>query len=306
MFEGDGPGCPQRIQEIQLYRDAKRIDFSTRLLKDPDPSLELYLSFPFAVEQPRFRYETALGVVEAIRDQLPGTSTDAYSVQRFVDVCNESRGVTWSSLDAPVVLFGRLWPLFVSPAHHNQCPPGFIHDALTTPEEFKHGHLYALLATNNYGTNFASSQSGDMLFRFSITSRSGGWNPVAAYQHALAVTTPLESVTHECEGGGSAPPHGSFAEVTPATVELMALKWAEDGDGLIVRVREAVGRPVESVITLPFVEIESVTCCNLVEEDEGELSHRDNTITVALTPFEVATFRVRTPSGVRSWTEQPW
>ena len=61
-------GCPQRTQEITLYNNIKRIDFANRILKDATPGLELYFAFPFAADQPQFRYEASNAVIEPIRD----------------------------------------------------------------------------------------------------------------------------------------------------------------------------------------------------------------------------------------------
>lgn len=83
VVEGSAAGCPVRVQEIALYADVKRVDVATRLLRDASPLWEIYIAFPFRVEDPRFRYEGTDSVVEPLADQLPGSNSDAHAVQHL-------------------------------------------------------------------------------------------------------------------------------------------------------------------------------------------------------------------------------
>ena len=47
---------------------------------------------------------------------------------------------------------------------------------------------------------------------------------------------------------GTLPRSGSFASLRPASLQLLALKPAFDGDGLVVRVRETSGRTAKAVL----------------------------------------------------------
>ena len=45
-------------------------------------------------------------VVRPEVDQLPGACKNWFTVQRWVDVSNDEYGVTWATLDAPLVEVG--------------------------------------------------------------------------------------------------------------------------------------------------------------------------------------------------------
>ena len=145
----------------------------TRILRDATPLLELHLAFAFALTDPLFAYEATNAVIQPILDRLPGANTDAYAVQHWVSMPDRAGGVAWSSLEAPIVELGGLWPGDVSQAHHGVTPPGYGHAFLRTPEELRRGHIYSYIMNNNFRTNFQPVQVTDALFRYVITTHDG-------------------------------------------------------------------------------------------------------------------------------------
>lgn len=287
------PGCPQRTQEIVLYDGLKRIDFATRLLKDSTGLMEVYIAFPFDLQRPQFRFEASNSVIEPIRDQLPGSNTDAYALQHWADVCDETGGVTWTSLDAPVMELGGLWPGYVSEAHHCVTPPGFGHDFLRDPAQLDRGHIYSYVFANNFRVNFQPVQLADVLFRYSITTHSGDWRAGRAGRFGWQAMMPLMAVGVLGPQVGSLGASESFCQVDPLNIMLSALKRAEDGDGLIVRLIETMGRPTRAVVTLPRLEIDEAFATNLVEENGATLSCERHRTWVDLPAYGIATVRCR-------------
>ena len=306
VVTGSAPGCPQRTQEIILYRDVKRIDFATRLLKDPDYTREIFFAFPFAVEKPRFHYEAGLSVIEPIEDQLPGTNTDAASIQHYASVANQKWGVTWTSREAPIALFSEIWPGYVSPAHHNLTPPNFVHDFLSDPSQFEHGHIYSLVLSNNYETNFYTSQCGDMLFRYSITSHAGPWNSDRAKGFGWNVSNPLDAVYLARNPSGSLPPTHGFLELDSEHVELIGLKQAEDGNGIIVRLLETAGKGGTIRLKQNLGKTVAARSTNLAEEDSGLLKSTFDVVEVPVRPWAPSTVRLILAERAPEWKERPW
>jgi hypothetical protein len=300
VVRGDGPGCPQRTQEIILYDSIRRIDFANRLLKDATPLLELYFAFPFAADKPQFRYEASNAVIEPIRDQLPGSNTDAYAAQHWVSVWDAGGGVTWSSLEAPVMEMGGLWPGYVSQAHHGVTPHGYGHEFLRDPAQWEKGHVYSYALVSNFRTNFQPVQVADALFRYSLTSHRGDWCQGRARDFGWAVATPLVSVCIVGPQEGTLPESASFCGVDQSTVLLLAMKGAEDGDGLIIRLAETEGRGTSVTVTVPFLEITQAFKTNLVEENEAVLPHDRHNVRVSLPANGIVTVRCR---GARRWPE---
>ncbi|MCS7221977.1 MAG: glycoside hydrolase family 38 C-terminal domain-containing protein [Anaerolineae bacterium] len=314
IVKGDAPGCPQRMQEIILYDSVKRIDFANRLLRDATPLLELYFAFPFAITRPRFRYEASNAVIEPIRDQLPGTNTDAYAVQHWVMAWDEASGVIWSSLEAPVVALGGLWPGYLSQAHHAVTPPGYGHAFLRDPAQLEKGHIYSYAMVNNFRTNFQPVQVADVLFRYSIQTQriaagqggQAGEDPsslaIRARDFGWAMSTPLVPVCvmgpqgagNRAETGSWLPVTASFCQLDQPNVSVLALKAAEDSDGWIVRLAETEGQEVTVTVTLPFLDIAQAFLTNLVEEDAAVLPYDRHSVRVRMPAHGIVTIRCRT------------
>jgi hypothetical protein len=288
-------GCPQITQEITLFEGVKRIELATRILRDATPLLELHLAFPFALDEPQFAYEASNAVIEPIRDQLPGTNTDAYAVQHWVSVHDRAGGVAWISLEAPIVELGGLWPGYVSQAHHGVTPPGYGHAFLRSPEELRHGHIYSYVMNNNFRTNFQPVQVTDALFRYVITTHDGqqsrdrarrlGWeaavSPVTAYVIGPQ-DGPLPASDTFCQAVADAP-----------GVVLLTLKAAEDGDGLILRLAETGGEDRRAIMHLPYFDIREAWQTNVVEEDQVPLPCTLHTFEASLAAHGLTTVRCR-------------
>jgi alpha-mannosidase len=77
---------------------------------------------------------------------------------------------------------------------------------------------------------------------------------------------------------------------------LGALKLAEDGRGVILRLHEPHG--ARGTATLRFASgVERAERVNLLEEPEGAVEVRDGEILVDVGPFEVLTLRVEPEKG---------
>jgi len=290
-LRGSLDGCPAVTQDLTLYHKIKRIDVAIRLLRDSTPNLELYCAFPFQVANPSFRYEATGAVIEPLRDQLPGTNTDYYAVQHWVEVSNEEAGLLWTALDAPMAEFGGLWPGYVSGAHHGVTPPGYGHPFLQSGEP-KRGHIYSLLMYNNFRTNFVNVHTGEALFRYSLTTRAAerpaGW----AHRFGWGAANPPTTVWMEGPHAGALPSAASFAHVDAPNVMLLTIKRAEDGQGLILRLVETEGRDGEVKVELPLLSIQGACQTNLVEENGPVLPCERHSVRVAMRPYGTATVRV--------------
>ena len=285
-------GHPRVRRTLTLYRGLKRIEFAVRVLKDPTPLLDVHLAFPFVLEAPRFRYEGALSVMNPIDDYLPGAQSDRITVQNWVKVRGKDRTVLWSSLDAPVVSLGKLWPGYVSPAHRCVRGDDRRHFPLKT-EDLAKGWVYSNLFNNNFQTNFAISQTGTVLFRYVMTSRAADFADAEAAAFGWQATTPIETIFTEHERDRTLPVSGAFLKLEPPAVFLVACKRAEDGRGLILRLWNMAAESVAARVELPHVALGRVARTSFAEEDSNEgLDHEGHAFTLEMAAQEVATVRV--------------
>jgi hypothetical protein len=302
VVEGEALGVARRTQEITLYAGVQRLDLANRLLKDATPMLELYFAFPFRLDRPRFAFESSNGVIAPITDQVPGSNTDAYAVQHWAAAYDEKAGVTWCSLEAPVVEFGGLWPGYVSQAHHGARPPSFDHEFLRDPAQLEKGHLYSYVMVNNFRTNFEPFQVADLLFRYSLTTHPGDWRKGGATRFGWAAAAPLEPVFIHGPQAGDYPLAASFCALDQPNIQLLTLKAAEDGEGVVVRLAETDGRETRVKVSVPYLEIERASETNLVEEDGVALPSTPHSVTVTVPAYGLATARLRG----RRWPVIDW
>lgn len=83
-----------------------------------------------------------------------------------------------------------------------------------------------------------------------------------------------------------------MAALAPDTLAISALKGAEDGDGLVIRVAELAGKETDGTLTLPWATVGSARSANSVEVAREPLGHDTHTVRFHLKPFEVVTLRV--------------
>lgn len=285
------PGYPQIVQEIILHANTKRIDFNTRMLKDSTGHLETYVAFPFDLHKPQFNYEGSLAVVEPMKDQFPGSNTHYYAVQHWASASDGEASVVLSSHDAPMMQFGGNWPLYVSQAHHGVTRPDFD-EPFVGPEAVEKGHIYSFVLLNNYRTNFSPVQTGEVLFRFSMTSHSGGWDADACREFGYGVSLPLEYAGIKGPQTGTLPASNCWLEVDGEGVVLLAFKLAEDGRGHIVRVMETGGRARDIRIRTSALAVREALLTNAVEEDLSPLSVEDGSVPVHVGAWDVVTVRL--------------
>ncbi len=292
IVKGDGAGCPQRIQEIRIYDSLKRIDVANRLLKDSTPLLEMYFAFPFNIRNPRIKFEATGSLITPIEDQIPGSNTDYYSLLHWADISDGNGGVTWSSIEAHLAEFGGLWPGYLSGAHHGVTHQGYGHEFLK-PGDITKGHVYSYIMNGNYRTNFEPARVSDMLFRYSFTSHADDWARGKARDFGWGIQNPLVPVIMKGKNEGTLTRSKSFCSIDRPNVHLVAMKVAEDRDGIILRLMETEGMDTTVSMTLPFVDIRETYETNLVEENLGLLSCQRNTVKVHVKAFGISTVRVR-------------
>lgn len=288
-------GHPRVEVTVALWAGDPRIEVFVAVLKDPTPLLQTSVAFPFAIPDGRFTCEMPLCVYDPAADRLPGAFVNRLAVQDWVLLRGSSGSVLWGSLDAPIVSLGRLWPPRVSQAH-SCVPPPHLDGPPQPRTEPCGGTIYSCLTYNNFGTNFAVSQSGPLLFRYCIQPLNRAPDPEECIRFGAESSTPLQTVFTRREGDrppGVLPLAASFARVSPPAVRMLTLKAAEDGHGVIVRLWNPTGADVQARVELPGRTLRAVECVTLAEEpSRGHARLADGAAVVRLAPAAVSTLRL--------------
>ena len=148
------------------------------------------------------------------------------------------------------------------------------------------------MINSNFRTNFRTTQSGDILFRYSITSHKGNWIDGRPRDFGWAAGNPLIPVPVDGKSDGDLPESLSFCQIDKSNIMLLTLKRAEDGEGVIIRLNETEGRNTEVSVTFPMISVEKVYETNLVEVNESLLPFQGQTIKIPIKAFGIKTIRI--------------
>ncbi len=109
LVESDAPGCRKFSREIRVVDGLDRVDILNVLDKKAVRAKEgVHLGYAFNVPDGVMRMDIPWAVERPEIDQIAGSCKNWFSVGRWVDVSNRELGVTWATLDAPMVLVGAI------------------------------------------------------------------------------------------------------------------------------------------------------------------------------------------------------
>lgn len=119
------------------------------------------------------------------KDQLPGANRNWIAFQRWLDISNDKKGVTWCSLDAPVFESGNITANIIGAATNS---PQWIKELQPSAT------IYSWVMNNHWHTNFPLSQQGKVLFRYRIFPHNYGYDASEAAKFGMEQSQPLIAV----------------------------------------------------------------------------------------------------------------
>jgi len=279
IAKATAPGCLDLETEIFLYRGVKRVEIVNRLRKKETLEPEaVYFAFPFKVDGGTFVFEIADGMMRPEIDQLPGTTRDWQTVQHWVEVSNRDASLVWSPVEAPLVQFGDIntgkW---------------------LKKLEITNASLFSYAMNNYWMTNFKASQGGLVVFRYNLTTRAGGTDPVKSSYFGWEVHTPLVAAWIPDGTRGTLNGTGqSFFRVDQPHVILQSVKEAEDGQGIILRLREIGGKNTEVRVKSPLFAPGkfSAVLTDMGETNEKPAAVSGDEIVVPVRAWSIQTVRI--------------
>ena len=174
VFSSDAPGSHGLEREIRLYRPGNEVEIINTLDKEKTYFPEsVFFTFPFRMPGGRTLIDIARGAYRPGKDQLPGSCKNYFTVQRWVDISDDQKGVTWFTPDAPMIELGHIT------TDANQT--GWLRQ-VQQPEQ----HILSYVMNNYWGTNYKASQEGKTVFRYRII-------PHRRFDRALAKKQGIET-----------------------------------------------------------------------------------------------------------------
>jgi alpha-mannosidase len=203
VSEAVAPGARSVTREVRVVSGLDRVDLRVTIDKSAVRTPEgVHLAFPLRVRGGQLRFDVASGVVRPDSDQLSGSAKNFIEAQSWVDVSNDSLGVTVATPDAPLVEIGGI----------NAESPWMR--ALPPSQTF-----FSYVMNNYWHTNYKADQEGPVTFRYALHPHHA-FRADAAARFGAEAREPLLVVAATGRGPSSVP----LLSVAPAVVLVTALR----------------------------------------------------------------------------------
>jgi hypothetical protein len=294
-IESSAPGCNSLVRRVRLVAGADWLELLNVVDKKPSPrnpyhddadearqwaqfggKESVHFAFPFAIPDGQLHMDIPLAEMRPEIDQLPGSCKNWLPVGRWIDVANENHGVTWVTLDAPLVEVGEVSATLAG----SQRNPILWRDSIAPTQK-----LYSAVINNYWETNYCASQEGLVEFRYAIRAHSG-YDSAAASRFAIGLSQPLPA-----SAASSEPPVSSLFRVEPTDVLVLTLKPSDDGQALIISLFGASGEHRKARLHWPLTQPRRVWLTDL---SERPIEPIDGDIDIA--GWEVVALRVESIS----------
>lgn len=260
------------VQDMRFYACSPRIDFVTRC-DWHEKRILLKTAFPFAVDAAQSVAETAFGCLRRPMTRNSPVEDEMFEtpMHRFVDLSGDGYGVSllndgkygYDGKGKTLRLTLLKSPAYAEfqPAHEQPNPIPFVETPTAWADQGLHEFTYSLWP-----------HAGDLA--------AGG-----TIREARLLNSPLTLL----DGGST---QEGFIHLDTENVVAETLKGADDGNGFVLRLYEAVGQATRTRVTLDR-RITSVTACNLLEESQGAPRRlTGGRLNLRFRPFEIKSFRL--------------
>ncbi|MBE3097511.1 MAG: glycosyl hydrolase, partial [Planctomycetes bacterium] len=277
VAESDAPGCNRLVREVRVTAGLDRVDLINLLDKKAVREKEgVHLGFAFNVKDGIMRMDTPFAVVRPEQDQIPGACKNWFTVQRWVDVSNADVGVTWATVDAPLVEVGGLTAYLIG---------GLAGSPLWLEHIEPSQTLYSWAMNNHWHTNYRADQDGPTTFRYALRPH-GAFDAAAAQRFGIEQSQPLVAAP----AAAGEPPAAPLRRVEPAGVLVTAFKPSRDGKAWIVRLFNTCDQPQTAALTWS-APAPAVIRLKGFEGDTGERVAGP----IRMAPYEIVTLRAARP-----------
>ncbi len=248
-------------QRLTIYQASPRIDFRTEIDWQEGQTL-LKAAFPVNVRATRATYDIQFGQIER-----PTHWNTSWDYARF-----EVPAHKWADLSEGNYGVALL----------NDCKYGY---------DIKDNVMRLTLLKSAIRPD-AMADKGKHLFTYSLLPHAGEWRDSSLLQEGYTLNNPLLTKLLPANPAGSLAGAFEFASLDTENVILETVKKAEDEDAWILRLYESKQHRCDKV-TLRFGRpVSRVVACNLMEEEEQAVDHTSESLTFAIAPYEILTYKV--------------
>jgi len=269
--------------EVAVYNELKRIDIVNRVHKGEVESREaVYFAFPFLLSHPELSYQIQNVWVRPNADQLPGAPRLWFATQNGISARSDGVAIAWTTPDAPLITLTD-----IDRGHWQPTPA------------IDNAHIYSWVMNNYWSVNYKASQGGNYRFRYFITS-ARDLAPAVLSAFSDSTRSPLipydyydtGHVTITSARKRMPAAQESFFTLTGCSAGLSALKQAEDGNGLLLRLHNPTAAPSICRLESPVFSLRSVRLTDGVENNLSPLPIAANAVAIPLHPHQFTAVRL--------------
>ena len=233
-IESRAAGCKKLTRRIRLLAGQNRIEIINTVDKDRvlDPE-GVYFTFPFNIPDGHSRIDIPWGVIRPETDQLEGANRNYYPVQRWLDISNDNIGVTWVTIDAPMIKFDPI-RIIGKGRGDSYAMAEFGMDGIRkwwNRSIYPSQTFYSWVMSNHWEVNYKAYQEGEITYRYVLFPHENGYNGSVAERMGRDICQPLIAV----EADESTSIIQPYFTVESQQVIVTSIRPSHDGKGQIIR-----------------------------------------------------------------------
>ena len=183
-IESTAPGCKSLIRRVRLVDGEDAVELINTLdkIKELKPET-VFFGFPFNIPGAESTLDAPWATVKVEKQQIVGANRNFYCVQRWLDVSNKDYGITWVTLDSPMMQFNpiKIAHAFGAQHYRTRIEPG--------------AYIHSWVMNNHWECNFKAYQKGKMTFRYLLKPHKGAYDAVKAQRFGRESCRPLLAIS---------------------------------------------------------------------------------------------------------------
>jgi alpha-mannosidase len=205
--------------EIINWVDKARLQAASYHAKEGKESVNF--AFPFRVPGGELLLDLPFAMIRPESGQMASACKNWFTIGRWAEVANNDYGVTWVTLDAPLVQIGGITATLLN----SQTDPDVWRKEVEPSQR-----IYSWAMNNHWGTNYRAYQDSPTRFRF-VLRLHRRLDPAEASRFAIGFGQPLIAVPARETDDAPEP----LVRVQPDDILVTGFKPADDGRGFVVR-----------------------------------------------------------------------
>lgn len=267
-------GCRSVSRSVRLVSGLPWVEIKN--VVDKLPLIEkdgIHFGFAFDIPDSKTRVDIPWGIMEIEKDQWPQANRNWMAVQRWIDISNDSRGVTWCSLDAPLFEYGDR-SANISLGWGGKGPWLKTLDSKS--------NIYSWVMNNHWHTNFPLYQDGPTTFRYRLYPHME-YDVVEVNRFGVEQFQPLVRVSTDKD-----PMLQPLLKIDNPKVYVTILKPLDKEKEIIVRLRSLSDKEEDVYLQFPNRKPKEVNICHVEEFPEEKIDGQ-----LRIDPFGQKTLLVR-------------